>query len=81
MAPVESHCFGDGTRLDRLGQTLVHRLHSGCCPGLDKGIDLVGLGASDEIADGRVADHDLRHRGATEAARAEHELLGDDSFE
>ena len=59
---LQRHASVDDTALDHVEQRLVHGLHTLGGAGGDNGVDLVGLLLADQVADGRVHDHDLEHR-------------------
>ena len=58
----------------------VHRPHSLRRSGLNGGVDLVGLALPDEVADGGIDVHDLKHRDKL-AVHVGHQLLGDDRLQ
>ena len=66
----------------QVGQGLVERLHPELLLAhLHGRVDLVDLVLADEVADGRVGDHDLHGQDAALAVHARQEGLGDDGLE
>ena len=73
--------FGrDAAFLGKGEQALVHGAHALLAPRRDDRIDLVRFVLADEVADSRVAAHDLEH-GNDRAVRRRHQLLAYDCLE
>src|SRR3954451_8149087 len=67
VALLEAGLVGDLVRLDEVGQMLVHGVHAVLRTGLQRGVDLVRLALTDEVADRRGGD---QHLGGDDPAGA-----------
>src|SRR3954451_6224301 len=81
VALLEAGLVGDLVRLDEIGQVLVHRVHAVLGTGLKRGVDLVRLALTDEVADRGGRDQHLRCNHATGAVGGLCERLAHDALQ
>src|SRR3954447_14968168 len=81
VALLEAGLVGDLVRLDEVGQMLVHRVHAVLRTGLQRGVDLVRLALTDEVADRGGRDQDLSSDNASLTIRRLRERLADDTLQ
>src|SRR6187551_1703698 len=60
--------MADLSRVDEIGEMLIHRVHAKVATGLHDRVDLVGLALADQVGDCRCRDEDLRGHCTTASA-------------